>query len=118
MSVAVGLQVAGFISSRLFFFGTQHLVRLCWGFYTCLRETQVIQAIKMLKASRIPHLTMRWDFTELMRHLPHSGQDVLPRKILVCWQLSQHLVINVFKMAVFERKGEVCHFLPIRVSLG
>lgn len=58
-------------------------------------ETPVIRAIKILKASRIPYLTLWWDFMALMRHRSYSGQEVFP------WQLSTPLMIHVSKMFFF-----------------
>lgn len=68
-----------------------------WWIFTLLQadshDTQVIQAIKILSASRIQFLTLWWDFMTLMRHPSYSGQEVFPWKMLHSWFVgsSHHL---------------------------
>lgn len=43
-------------------------------------ESQVLRAIEIAEASRIPYLTLWGDFMALMRHPFYSGQEVFPWK--------------------------------------
>lgn len=100
VSVFVGFISGWIYFQQAFFFLSRCLARLRWIFLTlpCAdsqAETPVIRAIKILKASRIPYLTLWWDFMALMRHRSYSGQEVFP------WQLSTPLMIHVSKMFFF-----------------
>lgn len=96
-SVFVGLEVGKFISNSFFFSSLSFSVscKTAVDFFTLLwadsqTGTQVIRAIKIVKASRIPYLTLWWDFIALMRHPSYSGQEVCP------WKRSHSWFVGIF----------------------